>query len=103
MTPRDALLKAINTVGTQTALAAAIGPEIKTGHVYHWLNESQKVPAQYCPSIEQATRLVAAEKGDVTLIVTCEELCPGVEWGVLRSTSAPAAERSEPEPRQEAA
>jgi len=88
MTPREALLKAIQTLGSQTATAAAAGPDVETGHVYYWLNKASEVPAKHCPPIERATRLIAAEQNDPSLIVTCEELCPSVDWAVLRMQAA---------------
>src|SRR5574343_160264 len=87
-TPKDALERAINAVGTQTALASAIGGSVKTGHVYYWLN-SGRVPAEHCPAIERATRAAAAATADPRLVVTCEELCPSVDWAVLREQVAP--------------
>jgi len=76
MTPKEALEKAIKVMGTQTALAAAIGGSVKTGHVYYWL-EAGRVPAEHCPAIERST-------GGA---VRCEELCPGVDWAVLRAAA----------------
>lgn len=70
--PKGALERAIEAAGSQTAFAAAIGPEIKTGHVYHWLKVG-KLPAEHCPLIESAFG------------VTCEELRPDVAWGVVRA------------------
>jgi DNA-binding transcriptional regulator YdaS (Cro superfamily) len=49
------------------------------------------VPAEHCPTIERATRVKATEKGDPSLVVTCEELRPDVAWSVLRGPSADAA------------
>lgn len=77
MTPKEALETAIEVMKTQSALALAIGGTIKTGHIYYWLNAGQ-VPAEHCPAIERAT----AGK------VRCEELCPGVDWAVLREQVA---------------
>jgi DNA-binding transcriptional regulator YdaS (Cro superfamily) len=76
MTPREALLKAIAVLGSQTAVAAAAGPDIKTGHIYHWLTKGAEVPAKYSPSIERATR----ERGDAVL---CEWLSPSVDWSIV--------------------
>lgn len=70
-----ALQKAVEVVGSQVALAAALG--VRQGHVWKWLNTAvEGVPAKYCPSIERAT-------GGA---VRCEDLRPDVEWGVLRGT-----------------
>lgn len=50
--------------------------------VQSWLKN--RVPAEYCPAIEEATRAIAVEREDASLEVTCEELRPDVRWGVLR-------------------
>ena len=59
MTPREALMAAIDVLGSQKAVAAAAGADVETGHVYYWLNKANEVPARYCPGIERETR----EKG----------------------------------------
>jgi DNA-binding transcriptional regulator YdaS (Cro superfamily) len=82
MTPQEALRKAIEVLGTQKAVAAAAGDDIKTGHIFHWLNKAPEVPARYCPGIERATR----EKGDT---VFCEQLCPSTDWASVRSGTGP--------------
>lgn len=48
-----ALSRAIEKLGSQSALARACG--IKQGHVWHWLNKSRSVPADYVLTIEEAT------------------------------------------------
>lgn len=53
--------------------------------VQSWIRN--RVPADYCPLIERATRDVARERGDDALVVTCEELRPDVLWRVLREHS----------------
>lgn len=82
MTPREALKKAIDVLGSQRALALAAGEGVETGHVYYWLNVAEEVPAKYCPGIEAATR----EKGDA---IFCEQLCPGTNWSVVRGQKGP--------------
>ena len=82
MTPKEALLKAIEVLGSQKAVAKAAGDNVETGHVYHWLNKADEVPAKYCPGIEAATR----EKGEA---VFCEQLCPGTDWAAVRSMPGP--------------
>jgi DNA-binding transcriptional regulator YdaS (Cro superfamily) len=68
-----------------------------------WKKRSS-VPAEWCPAIERATRSVATEKGDASLIVTCEELRPDVPWSVLREQSVPEAEApAAQQPQEEAA
>ena len=49
------------------------------------------VPAEYCPAIERATRAKAQEQGDDSLIVTCEDLQPDVDWKVLRENASQEA------------
>lgn len=49
--------------------------------VQSWLNT--RVPAEYCPAIEGETRA----RGEA---VTCEELRPDVQWGVLRESAKAA-------------
>lgn len=83
ITPQEALEKAIEVLGSQTAVAAAAGPDVETGHVYYWLNKAPEVPPRYCPGIERATR----EKGET---VFCEQLCPGTDWASVRSTLGPS-------------
>ena len=52
----NALQKAIDIVGGQTALAKAIGGDIQQPHVWNWLNRSNGIPPhEYCASIEKAT------------------------------------------------
>lgn len=46
------LKKAIELAGGQSALARLIG--VKQGHIWHWLNKSKKVPAEYVIPIETA-------------------------------------------------
>lgn len=48
-----ALRKAIEIAGSQAALARKIGK--RPGHVWAWLNRDQKVPAEICRLIEEAT------------------------------------------------
>lgn len=48
-----ALNRAIKHLGGQSALARAC--DVKQGHVWHWLNKSRKVPADYVLTIEAAT------------------------------------------------
>ena len=74
----DALIKAIEIAGGQSALARAIGGSAQT--VNNWIKR-QSIPAEHCPSIERATNGV----------VRCEDLRPDVEWSVLRASSRQAA------------
>lgn len=79
MTQVSPLERAIAIVGSQTALASAIGGNVKTGHIFYWL-KSGSVPAEHCPAIERATQ------GRVR----CEELNSAPAWDVLRLQSTPA-------------
>lgn len=84
------LEKAIQCCEGQAGLASAIGGEVKQQHVWNWLNRSEgKVPAEHCPAIEFATRRIATERCDESLVVTCEELRPDVKWDVVRDNAAP--------------
>lgn len=73
MQAMDALLKAIDAVGTQSALAKSLGlaPQV----VNNWIRRGN-VPAEYCPAIERATGS----------LITCEQLRPDVDWAYLRGT-----------------
>lgn len=82
MTPREALQAAIRVLGSQSAVAAVAGPDVATGHVYHWINKAPEVPAKYCPSIERATR----EQGET---IFCEQLCPSADWAAIRNERGP--------------
>jgi DNA-binding transcriptional regulator YdaS (Cro superfamily) len=77
---KQALRRAADVVGGQAALASILGFANRTG-VWPWFNTDRKVPAEYCPAIERATKA----KGQPVL---CEELRPDVEWGVLREQAA---------------
>jgi DNA-binding transcriptional regulator YdaS (Cro superfamily) len=71
-----ALKRAENHLGSQTALARAIGlvPQV----VNNW-HRRGNVPAEYCPLIERATDGA----------VRCEHLRPDVDWPFLRATDCP--------------
>ncbi len=87
MTPRQALEKVVGQVGGQAAFAARL--KKKPGNVYYWLRKG-RLPSDYCPTAERASREVVAREGGEPVV--CEVLCPGVEWGVVRSNPLPAAE-----------
>ena len=46
---------AVEIVGGQSALARAIGGEVKQAHVWYWLRRGGSVPAEHCGAIEAAT------------------------------------------------
>lgn len=95
--PKEALRRAADALGGQSALAAAC--EFKDRrNVWPWFNTDRSVPAEHCPVIERATRAVAAERGDPSLIVLCEELRPDVAWAVLREQISTEGAPATPEP-----
>jgi DNA-binding transcriptional regulator YdaS (Cro superfamily) len=49
----NALQQAVDRLGGQAALAAAVG--VKQQHVWNWLNRGGSVPTDHCAAIEQAT------------------------------------------------
>ncbi len=49
----DALHRAIDSAGSQRALAEKIGK--KQGQIGNWIHRDKKVPAEVCAAIEQAT------------------------------------------------
>lgn len=52
----NALERAVETAGSQSALARGIGGKVKQGHVWHWLNlAGGKVPAEHVAKIEELT------------------------------------------------
>lgn len=76
-TPVDALKRAIESAGGQSAFAAKLpvneGCEpVSAARVWNWVNRDKKAPAEVCPDIEALTG------------VTCEQLRPGVNWAQLR-------------------
>jgi DNA-binding transcriptional regulator YdaS (Cro superfamily) len=50
---KEVLERAIHAVGSQAALAKAIG--VKPQHVWNWLNRDKRVPAEQVLAIEAAT------------------------------------------------
>lgn len=68
---------AAGLLGGQAALASALG--VSRGAVPQWKQEGRSIPAEHCPKVE---RLTAGK-------VTCEQLRPDIEWGVLRLQAMP--------------
>lgn len=62
--------RAAQIFGTAKGLAIELG--VSKGAFSQWKRDGRRTPPEYCPTIERLTG------------VRCEELCPGVEWGVLR-------------------
>lgn len=91
LAPKAALRKAASVCGGQSAIATLLGyPDRR--HVWPWFNTDRLFPSEHCPIVERETRRIAAERGDPSLIVTCEELRPDVAWEVLRLQSSPQAQ-----------
>ncbi|WP_396189721.1 helix-turn-helix domain-containing protein [Flavobacterium sp.] len=67
------LNQAIYLLGSQKALADAIGVSPKT--IWAWVSR-KAVPAEHCPEIEKATAGA----------VRCEDLRPDVDWAYLRGS-----------------
>lgn len=49
----EALKRAVEIAGGQTALARALG--VQQAHVWNWLNRDKVLPAEYAIPIERAT------------------------------------------------
>lgn len=84
----DPIRRAVELAGGPARLAEILG--VSTQAVCFWRDGKRKLPAEHCPVLERATR----DRGNR---VTCEELRPDVEWGVLRDPlngPPPAAEAS---------
>lgn len=74
MNQSAALQKAVEIVGSASALAAGLG--LTKGAVSQWKEPDRKIPAEHCPAIERLTN------GNVR----CEDLRPDVDWGYLRTS-----------------
>lgn len=72
----DALNRAIEVAGSASKLAAGLGVSLQ--RLSNW--STRGVPAEQCPAIERFTRQAGSP-------VTCEELRPDIDWGVLREGS----------------
>ena len=66
--------QAISVAGGVKALASAIG--VPAQSVYFWRDGKRRIPAEYCPSIEELTGL------------PCEAMRPDVKWYVLRGKAS---------------
>lgn len=80
-----AVQRAIAAVGSQAALARALG--VTAGAVSLWGSGGRPVPVDRCPQIEQETRKAAKAARNPSLVVRCEELRPDVQWAVLRKAA----------------
>jgi DNA-binding transcriptional regulator YdaS (Cro superfamily) len=77
LTPQKAALyRAAGVVGGQAALAELLGYKGRQG-VSPYFTSDRPIQAEHCLIVERETRA----RGQP---VTCEELRPDVEWGVLR-------------------
>lgn len=81
----NAIKKASRSVGGQADLARLIG--VAPSVVSHWVMGRRPIPAERCPDIEKATNGA----------VLCEDLCPNVDWGYLR-TSRPQTKPIQDQP-----
>lgn len=88
----DHLERAIEAAGGVVALASAIGVSDSAPHMWR---KRGKVPAEHCPAIERETRRIADERGDQSLIVTCEDLRPDIDWSVVRQNATPSVPAAE--------
>lgn len=73
-----AVWRAIKAYGTQELMASDLGVEQAT--VSDWARGDRSVPWHFCVRIETGTRRIAQQRRDMTLVVTCEELQPGLDW-----------------------
>lgn len=55
MTPLEALEKAVEVAGGQTALAEICGGKAKQQHVFNWLNRDKKLPEKFAIRVQRAT------------------------------------------------
>ena len=73
--------------GTDRAFAHALG--MTPGAIAQWRIRGL-VPIDRCFEVEAATRKLADERGDPSLIVTCEQMRPEFNWDVVRNNPHPA-------------
>ncbi len=60
-------------------------------NVWPWFNtDGYEISAENCIAIMRATRAEADAKNDPSLIVTCEQLRPDIDWAVLREPAKAA-------------
>ena len=87
------LLEYLNSlpVAEQSSFAQRCGTTV--GYLRKAVSVGQLLKVVVCVAIERETRRIASERGDPSLVVTCEELRPDVAWEVLRLQAAPATER----------
>lgn len=73
MTPEEALRKAVEVIGGQTAMARALsvktGRSIRQQHIWNWLNRDGGLPAAYAPLVQSLCRELGEE-------LPCCYLCP---------------------------
>ena len=80
--------QAIKSLGGPVRAAQILNvPSARYQTVQSWLRT--RIPAEYCPSIERELCRAALQDPNVVR-VTCEQLRPDVDWGVLRQPSEPA-------------
>ncbi|WP_312993352.1 transcriptional regulator [Achromobacter animicus] len=66
--------RAAQIYGSAQGLATELG--VSKGALHQWKLDGRRTPPEHCPTIERLTG------------VRCEELCPDVEWWVLRRPNA---------------
>ena len=73
MTPEEALCRAVEVIGGQTAMARALsvktGRSIRQQHIWNWLNRDGGLPAAYAPLVQTLCRELGEE-------LSCYSLCP---------------------------
>lgn len=75
MLAKTSISKAISLLGGPVAAARRLG--IKRYQTVQQWEISCSIPPKYCPQIER----------ELDGAVTCEELCPSVDWKYLRGTA----------------
>lgn len=69
MTPLEALERAVDVLGGQTALANICGGNVKQQHVWNWLNRDKRLPDRYAIRVSRACQAAGTD-------VPAERLCP---------------------------
>lgn len=81
-----AVWRAIRAYGTQEKMAEALGVDQTT--VSAWGSGDRPVPWHFCVKVERDTRQMATQRKDARLVVTCEELLPGLDWAAVLQLAA---------------
>ncbi len=78
----DAIDRAIRIAGSRSKLAELIGASEQA--ISFWVTGKRGVSAEFAVQIERVTEGA----------VRCEELCPDVDWSVLRTPAVPSEARA---------